>query len=66
MGLGTFLGSFNGFLITAGGVPPIIATLGTLSIYRGLIFVFSQGQWVNSYEMPAAFRALAKVICKMQ
>lgn len=60
MGLGTFLGSFNGFLITSGGVPPIIATLGTLSIYRGLIFVFSQGQWVNSYEMPDAFRALAK------
>jgi rhamnose transport system permease protein len=60
MGLGTLLGGFNGFLITAGGVPPIIATLGTLSIYRGLIFLFSQGQWVNSYEMPDAFRALAK------
>lgn len=60
MGLGTLLGSFNGFLITSGGVPPIIATLGTLSIYRGLIFVFSQGQWVNSYEMPDAFRTLAK------
>lgn len=60
MALGTVLGGFNGFLITAGGVPPIIATLGTLSIYRGLIFLFSQGQWVNSYEMPDAFRALAK------
>ena len=60
MVLGAFLGSFNGFLITAGGVPPIIATLGTLSIFRGMVFVFSGGQWVNSYEMPAAFRALAK------
>jgi rhamnose transport system permease protein len=58
--LGAFLGSLNGFLITAGGVPPIIATLGTLSIYRGLLFVFSGGTWVNSFEMPAAFRALAK------
>ena len=58
--LGAILGSFNGLIITAGGVPPIIATLGTLSIYRGLIFVFSDGQWVNSHEMPAAFRALAK------
>lgn len=60
MMLGMFLGGLNGFMITVGGVPPIIATLGTLSIYRGLIFVFSGGQWVNSYEMPAAFRALAK------
>lgn len=60
MVLGAFLGSFNGFLITAGGVPPIIATLGTLSVFRGLVFVFSGGQWVNSYEMPDSFRALAK------
>ncbi|MCA9951087.1 MAG: ABC transporter permease [Anaerolineales bacterium] len=60
MVLGMFLGSVNGFLVTVGGVPPIIATLGTLSIFRGMVFVFSGGQWVNSYEMPAAFRALAK------
>ncbi len=60
MVLGAFLGSLNGFLITAGGVPPIIATLGTLSIFRGLLFVFSSGTWVNSFEMPAAFRTLAK------
>lgn len=60
MVLGMFLGSVNGFLVTIGGVPPIIATLGTLSIFRGMVFVFSGGQWVNSYEMPTAFRALAK------
>lgn len=60
MVLGAFLGSLNGFLITAGGVPPIIATLGTLSIFRGLLFVYSSGTWVNSFEMPPAFRALAK------
>ena len=60
MVLGAFLGSLNGFLITAGGVPPIIATLGTLSIYRGLLFVFSGGTWVHSFALPAAFRALAK------
>jgi rhamnose transport system permease protein len=60
MVLGAFLGSLNGFMITTGGVPPIIATLGTLSIFRGLVFVFSGGQWVNSYEMPTSFRELAK------
>lgn len=60
MALGAALGSFNGLIIAFGGVPPIIATLGTLSIYRGLVFFYSQGQWVNAYEMPDDFRQLAK------
>jgi rhamnose transport system permease protein len=60
MALGSVLGSFNGLVITVGGVPPIIATLGTLSIYRGLVFLYSQGTWINAFEMPASFKALAK------
>ncbi len=60
MALGSVLGSFNGLVITVGGVPPIIATLGTLSIYRGLVFLYSQGTWINAFEMPAAFKQLAK------
>jgi len=58
--LGGILGSFNGLIITAGKVPPIIATLGTLSIYRGMVFLYSAGTWINSFEMPAGYRALAK------
>jgi rhamnose transport system permease protein len=60
MALGAVLGGFNGLLIAVGGVPPIIATLGTMSIYRGLIFFYSQGNWVNAFELPPAFRQLAK------
>ena len=60
MGLGMILGSFNGFIIAVGNVPPIIATLGTLSIYRGLIFLYSNGTWINAFEMPLAFKQLAK------
>jgi rhamnose transport system permease protein len=60
MALGAALGSFNGVIVAFGGVPPIIATLGTLSIYRGLVFFYSEGQWINAYEMPASFRQLAK------
>jgi len=60
MGLGAVLGSFNGLIITYGKVPPIIATLGTLSIYRGLVFFYSQGTWINSFELPAAFKLLSK------
>lgn len=60
MVLGAALGSLNGIIIAGGGVPPIIATLGTLSIYRGLIFLYSEGKWINAFEMPPGFRQLAK------
>ncbi len=60
MALGAVLGSINGLIIAVGGVPPIIATLGTLSIYRGLIFFYSQGKWINAFEMPSGFPELSK------
>ena len=60
MALGSVLGTFNGLIITFGKVPPIIATLGTLSIYRGLVFYYSQGTWINSFELPASFKLLSK------
>ena len=60
MALGAVLGSFNGLIITHGKVPPIIATLGTLSIYRGLVFYYSQGTWINSFELPKSFKLLSK------
>ena len=60
MGIGMFLGCLNGLIITLGKVPPIIATLGTLSIYRGLIFLYSNGTWINAFELPRSFKELAK------
>lgn len=60
MAIGVVLGGINGVVISYVGVPPIIATLGTLSIYRGLVFWYSEGDWVNAFEMPQAFRDLAK------
>ncbi len=58
--LGGALGSFNGVVISYGNVPPIIATLGTLSIYRGMVFFYSQGAWVNPIDLPASFKMLSK------
>lgn len=60
LAIGASLGALNGLLIAGGGVPPIIATLGTMSIYRGMVFFYSQGSWVNAFELPAGFRQLAK------
>ncbi len=32
-------------------IPPIVVTLGTLTIYRGAAFVLSGGAWVNAHQM---------------
>jgi len=60
MALGAALGALNGTIISYGKVPPIIATLGTLSIYRGMVFFYSGGTWINSYELPRSFKLLSK------
>lgn len=60
MAFGTIAGSFNSIIITFGKVPPIIATLGTLSVYRGLVFFYSQGTWINAYELPRSIKLLSK------
>lgn len=60
MALGAVLGTFNSLIIAYGNVPPIIATLGTLSVYRGLVFFYSQGTWINSFELPKSFKLLSK------
>jgi rhamnose transport system permease protein len=56
--MGFALGSINGVLVSLAGIPPIITTLGTMGIYRGLVFVLSGGQWVSASKMTAGFRDL--------
>lgn len=53
--LGAAMGALNGLLVWKLSIPPIVVTLGTMTIYRGLIFVISGGEWVNAHEMSAAF-----------
>ncbi len=55
--LGLVLGAVNGVFIAGVGVPPIICTLGTMAVYRGMIFILSDGAWVSSHEMSEAFKA---------
>jgi ribose/xylose/arabinose/galactoside ABC-type transport system permease subunit len=40
---GAAAGLFNGLLITKGRIEPIIATLGTMAVYRGLAFTVTKG-----------------------
>jgi rhamnose transport system permease protein len=51
--IGLALGCLNGALINLLELPPIVATLGMLSVYRGMTYVVSGGQWINSNELPA-------------
>jgi rhamnose transport system permease protein len=52
---GALLGAFNGLLVWKLRLPPIVVTLGTLSVYRGVIYLLSGGAWVNENEMSRAF-----------
>jgi len=61
MMLGALLGGVNGLLVWKLDIPPIVVTLGTLTIFRGIIFLISDGQWVNAHEMSAAFKALPRL-----
>jgi len=54
--IGLLLGSINGLLVSQVKIPPIITTLGTMSIYRGLVFVLCKGTWVSAHEMTEVFR----------
>ena len=53
--LGAALGAVNGALVWRLKIPPIVVTLGAMAIYRGLIFVISDGEWVNAHEMSDDF-----------
>ncbi|UTR15679.1 ribose ABC transporter permease [Salipaludibacillus sp. LMS25] len=44
---GVVLGAVNGFIIAKGKVAPFIATLATMTIYRGLTLVFTDGRPVS-------------------
>jgi rhamnose transport system permease protein len=57
---GFMLGFVNGALIAGLGIPPIVVTLGTLAVYRGLIFTVAGGQWLTSDDMTPAFLAFPK------
>lgn len=54
VGIGGLLGAVNGTLIAFCRVPPIVATLGTLGAFRGLVHIVSRGFQINAYELPPA------------
>ena len=53
IGIGAALGLFNGVLVAVAKVPAIIATLGTLSIYRSLLTNHAGGKTIATGDLPA-------------
>ena len=62
--IGAAMGALNGVLIVKGNIPPIIATLGTMNVFRGLTFIINYqingGQWVGADKLPEAFKNFAR------
>ena len=53
--IGAVCGAINGLLVAFGGVPPLVATLGTLYVFRGAVYFWAGGSRVNAGEMPETF-----------
>jgi rhamnose transport system permease protein len=59
---GTAFGAFNGLLVWKLGIPPIVVTLGTLTIYRGSTFLIAGGQWVNAADLTPDFIGITRIV----
>jgi rhamnose transport system permease protein len=62
--IGGLLGMINGILVVKAKIPPIITTLGTMSIYRGATFIVNytvnKGKWVAADRFAPAFRTFTR------
>lgn len=56
--IGTVLGFLNALLINFVNIPPLIATLGTISVYRGISYIITGGIAVHGF--PDSFRIIGQ------
>ncbi len=56
--VGIVCGAFNGFLVTRIGLPSIVVTIGTMSLYRGLAQVVLGDQVIKQY--PKDYTAIGQ------
>ncbi|WP_265500019.1 ABC transporter permease [Paracoccus beibuensis] len=60
--IGGALGAVNGLLVWKLGIPSIVVTLGTMTIFRGSIFLLTGGAWINAHQMSEGFKALPRAM----
>ncbi|MFV0353022.1 MAG: ABC transporter permease [Oscillospiraceae bacterium] len=51
---GALVGLINGFIISKLKIPPIVTTLGTMSIVLGFVLLYTNGDWITN--LPQWFR----------
>lgn len=56
--VGTLTGLVNGILIAYVNMPAFITTMGTMTILRGLGYIYTQGYPI--YDLPQGFRAIGQ------
>ncbi|MFD1806638.1 autoinducer 2 ABC transporter permease LsrC [Pasteurella oralis] len=54
---GFFAGLFNGVLVTLLRIPAIVATLGTLGLYKGIMLLITGGKWIEG--LPQDLKTLS-------
>ncbi|MEM6049517.1 autoinducer 2 ABC transporter permease LsrC [Erwinia sp. P7711] len=57
LAVGIAAGLFNGVLVAWLRIPAIVATLGTLGLYRGLMLLLTGGKWIEG--LPANLKSLS-------
>jgi rhamnose transport system permease protein len=55
LGVGLLCGAFNGFLVTRMGLPSIVVTIGTMSLFRGISYIVLGDQAYRGYPSDFAF-----------
>jgi rhamnose transport system permease protein len=55
LGVGVLCGAFNGFLVTKMGLPSIVVTIGTMSLFRGISYIVLGDQAYRGYPSDFAF-----------
>jgi simple sugar transport system permease protein len=60
MGVGGLLGAINGVLIAGFGLPTLIVTLGTLSVFRGFMLTFIGQKQITT--LPPGMRAFGRMM----
>lgn len=60
MALGAVLGAFNGLFIAGFGLPTLIVTLGTLSIFRGFLLTFVGSKLISN--LPPGMRDFSRLM----
>ena len=56
--IGALAGAFNGLLVVGLRIPAIVATLGTLGLYRGVMLLWTGGKWIEG--LPDSLKSLSE------